>query len=251
MTSSIKISPRSFRYIYSTCALLSIFLLIAHSAPSFLSFHPVPVFSLLVHFAFSCTFSPQVLRNFLCHTPLTLPVVSGFFNSFSSFLLVCGFVPFTQLYMHPSSFTGIPIPLVVFPTHIPLPCLPYYISDVYPICGSFVECVAQIFELAYSFYYPSFPFQLILFTLPLSLLELHHFRRFNIHFQLFLPHILSLAPHHFFHFSLNLCHCYHVIRKRQAPNFLSTHLTPPACAFFNISPGNYIVNSISFLLIIH
>jgi hypothetical protein len=61
---------------------------------------PIPTFSLLVptsksrhHFSFSCTLSPQVL-----------PVVSGFFDSFPSFLLVCGFVSFTQLYIHPSSF---------------------------------------------------------------------------------------------------------------------------------------------------
>jgi hypothetical protein len=75
-------------------------LLIAHSAPSFLSFPPILTFSLLVptsksrhHFSFSCTLSPQVL-----------PVVLGFFDSFPSFLLVCGFVSFTQLYIHPSSF---------------------------------------------------------------------------------------------------------------------------------------------------
>jgi hypothetical protein len=103
-------------------------LFIAHSAPSFLSFHPTPVFSFLVptsksrhHFSFFCTLSPQVLWNFLCHTPLILPVVSGFFDSFPSFLLACVFVPFTQLYIHPASFcsqsfhffTGIPVPLIV------------------------------------------------------------------------------------------------------------------------------------------
>jgi hypothetical protein len=49
--------------------------LIAHSAPFFLSFHSIPVSSLLVptsksrrHFFFFSTLSPQVLRNFLCHT---------------------------------------------------------------------------------------------------------------------------------------------------------------------------------------
>jgi hypothetical protein len=103
-------------------------LFIAHSAPSFLSFHPTPVFSFLVptsksrhHFSFFCTLSPQVLWNFLCHTPLILPVVSEFFDSFPSFLLACVFVPFTQLYIHPASFcsqsfhffTGIPVPLIV------------------------------------------------------------------------------------------------------------------------------------------
>jgi hypothetical protein len=81
-------------------------LLVAHSAPSLLSFRPVPVFSLVPtsksphHFSFSCTLS-QVVRNFLCHIPLILPVVSGFFDSFHSFLLVYVFVPFTQLYIHP------------------------------------------------------------------------------------------------------------------------------------------------------
>jgi hypothetical protein len=57
-------------------------LLIAHSAPSFLSFQPIPVFSLLLptsesrhHLFLSCTLSPQVLWNFLCHTPLLLCTV--------------------------------------------------------------------------------------------------------------------------------------------------------------------------------
>jgi hypothetical protein len=65
----------SFRYIHSTCAQL------ARSVPSFLSFPPILIFSLLV-------------PTFLCHTPLILPVVSGFFDSFPSFLFVCVFVPF-------------------------------------------------------------------------------------------------------------------------------------------------------------
>jgi hypothetical protein len=110
-------------------ALNYLFLLIVHSAPSFLSFHPIPFFSILVHtsksrhhFSFSFTVSPQVLRNYLCHTLLILPVVSAFFDSLSSFLLVCVFVPFTQLYIYSSPFcfqsfhffTGIPVFLVVF-----------------------------------------------------------------------------------------------------------------------------------------
>jgi hypothetical protein len=111
---------------YSTCARLSLF--IAHSAPSFLFFHSIPVFSLLVptfqlrhHVSLSCTLSPQVLRNFLCHTPLILPVVPWFFDYLPSFLLVRVFVPFTHIYIHPSSFysqsfhffTGISVRLVV------------------------------------------------------------------------------------------------------------------------------------------
>jgi hypothetical protein len=99
------------------------------TAPSFLFFRPIAVFSLLVstskarhHFSLFCTLSRQVFLNFLCHTPLILPVVSGFFDSFPSFLLVCVFAPFTQLYIHPSSFcsqffhffTEIPVSLIVF-----------------------------------------------------------------------------------------------------------------------------------------
>jgi hypothetical protein len=62
-------------------------------------------------------------------------------------------------------------------------CLPHYLSHVCLARGSFVEGVAQAVEL-------------ILFTLPLSLVE--HTPAF------FLLHILSQAPHHFFHYSLSL-----------------------------------------------
>jgi hypothetical protein len=73
----------------------------------------------------------------------------------------------------------------------------------YLVRGPLVENVAQILAPSLSFYLTSFPFPLILFTLPLSLIEQHYFRLLNIHFQLILPHILSKeGPHHFFHFSL-------------------------------------------------
>jgi hypothetical protein len=105
----------------SLSSLLSIF----HILHLFPLLPSIPVFFLLVltsksrhHSSFFCTLSPQVLRNFFCHTSIILPVVFEFFDSFASFL----FVPFTQLYIHPSSFcsqsfrffTGIPVPLVVF-----------------------------------------------------------------------------------------------------------------------------------------
>jgi hypothetical protein len=108
----------SFRYIYSTCTLLSLSL---HS--SFCTFFPLlpsntyflSPHSHAHHFSLSCILSPQGLRNFLCNIPLILPVVSGFFDSLPSFLLVCVFVPFTRLYIATSFhfFTGIPVPLVV------------------------------------------------------------------------------------------------------------------------------------------
>jgi hypothetical protein len=94
---SVPFSPSlTFRYIYSTCAQL---FLSPHRTFCifFLSFHPIPASSLLVapsksphHFPFSCTLLPRyLLRNFLCHTSLILSIVSGFFDSFSSLLLVC------------------------------------------------------------------------------------------------------------------------------------------------------------------
>jgi hypothetical protein len=78
-------------------------LLITHSASSFLSFHPIPVFSLLVptsesrhHFSLS-----RGTPDFpLSYTLLLLLVVSGFFDSLPSFLLVLIFLPFIQLYIH-------------------------------------------------------------------------------------------------------------------------------------------------------
>jgi hypothetical protein len=110
-----------------------------------------------------------------------------------------------------------PLSLSYFPyTSHYLVCVPHYLSHVCLVRDSFVEGVAQVHELTHSFYFPSFPRPLILFTLPLSLVEHHHFRFFNIHFQLFPPHVLSQAPH----FSLTLCHYYQVVRKRQAPNLL-------------------------------
>jgi hypothetical protein len=49
------------------------------------------------------------------------------------------------------------------------------------IRGSFIERVTQVFEVVYLFHFLSVPVTLILFTLPVSLIEHHHFRLFNIH----------------------------------------------------------------------
>jgi hypothetical protein len=133
LPSSFGISPRSFLCLSHFATFIPhvfncLSLLIAHSAPSFLSFRPLPDFSLLVptstltiNFFFHLhSLSPSIPE--FPHTPLILPVVSGFFDSRPSFFIICVFVPFTQLYIHPSSFccqsfhffTGIPVPLVIF-----------------------------------------------------------------------------------------------------------------------------------------
>jgi hypothetical protein len=121
----------SFLYTHSTCVQLSIFF---HTRSTFCTFFPllpsnVCFFSFFIptstsrhHFSFLCTLSSQVLRNFLCRIPFILPVVSGFFDSLPSVLLIWVFVPFTQLYIHPSSFclqsfhffSGISVPPVGF-----------------------------------------------------------------------------------------------------------------------------------------
>jgi hypothetical protein len=124
--------------------------------------------------------------------------------------------------------------LLLFPnTYHCLICIVHYFSDMCLIRGSIIEYVAQVFELFYSFYFPSFPVPLNLFTLPLSLVEHHHFDLLNIHFQLFLPHILSQVLHHFFHFSFALCHNYQVSSPNARLQTSSLPITlPPACAIF-------------------
>jgi hypothetical protein len=81
LLSSFSISPRSFLSLSvispHPCARSSLSLLVAHSAPSLFSFPSIPVLSLLIPTSksrhhFSCTFSPQVLRNFLSYSLLCL-----------------------------------------------------------------------------------------------------------------------------------------------------------------------------------
>jgi hypothetical protein len=104
--------------------------------------------------------------------------------------------------------------------------LPHYLSHLRLVCGSLVEDVAQVLKLAHSFYLAFFPLPLHSLS-SFFFFEHHHFRLVHIHFRLFLLHVLSQAPHHFFHLSLTLCHNHHVVRKRQAPNFLPAHYDPP------------------------
>jgi hypothetical protein len=68
-------------------------LLIAHSARSFLSFHPIPVFSLLVptsesrhHFSLSCTLSPYTPCCILYLDSLILALISCLSMSLSLLL---------------------------------------------------------------------------------------------------------------------------------------------------------------------
>jgi hypothetical protein len=113
----------SFLYIHSQLSLSP------HSTfcTFFLSFHPIPVFFLLVltsksrhHSSF---FSPQVLRNFLRHTSIILPVVFGFFDSFASSLFV---VPLS-LSLN-STFIHLPFALNLSTFSLAYPFLWYYFS---------------------------------------------------------------------------------------------------------------------------
>jgi hypothetical protein len=86
-----------------------------HSAPSFISSYPIPVFSSFPHFFFilhSLSLSPAAPEFPLSYTS---HVVSTFLDSFSSFLLACVFVPFTQLYIHPSYFCSQTFPFFAYP----------------------------------------------------------------------------------------------------------------------------------------
>jgi hypothetical protein len=69
--------------------------LVAHPAPSFFFFRPIPVLSLFIptsesrhHFSLSRILPPQVHRNILGHTPIILPVVPGFCDSLPSLLML-------------------------------------------------------------------------------------------------------------------------------------------------------------------
>jgi hypothetical protein len=160
--------------------------LIAHYAPSLLNFHPIRVFSLLVptsksydHFSFFCPLSPQVFRNFLCHTSLILPLVSGCFDSFPSFLLFCIFIPFTQLYIHLSafcsfnlstsslaySFLSLLLSVFFFSSSIPL------VSCTLPFHPFYLQILPLVVLLLIIFYFPEL-FEIpraviIFFNLPL------------------------------------------------------------------------------------
>jgi hypothetical protein len=92
--------------------------LVVHSAPSFFSFRPIPVLYLLVptsksrhHFSFFCTLSlPRYCGiSSVIHLSYSLPVVSGFFDSLPSFLLVC-LCPF-----HSALHSSIFLLLSIFP----------------------------------------------------------------------------------------------------------------------------------------
>jgi hypothetical protein len=95
----------SFRYIHIPHELNCLFLLIAHSAP-FLSFYPIPIFSLLVptsksrhHFSFFCSLSPQVPPQFpLLYTSHSF--CCTWILSFLSFLSVSLSVSLSSTYIH-------------------------------------------------------------------------------------------------------------------------------------------------------
>jgi hypothetical protein len=104
--------------------------------------------------------------------------------------------------------------------------------------GDFIECVTQIFELVYSFYFPFFPVPLILFIFPLSLIEHHHFRLLNIHFQLFLPDILS----QFFIISLIFISLFTTITKSGSKLSLYLPHYRPSSLVLSLTFHPYIIN---------
>jgi hypothetical protein len=99
--------------------------------------------------------------------PLILPVVSGFFDSLPSFLLVRVFVPFTQLYIHPSFFcsqsfhffTGIPVPLVVLLFLLLLLVL-FLFSPAFSQYSALFSSIHFVFKLSAPF--PAFTLSLFL-----------------------------------------------------------------------------------------
>jgi hypothetical protein len=209
-------------------------------------------FPLLLSTCYSCTFPTLCTLVFLC--PLQSPSPSQIFLLHSlHLLLLLPFPDLCSIHQHAlyhaleHHHSGPELTSLLSPSYSPhasskLVRFPHYLSHLRLARGSLVEDVAQVLELAHSFYLAFFPLPLALLILPLSLVEHHHFRLLNIHFQLFLRHILFQVPHHFFHLSLTLCHNHHVVRKRQAPNFLPAHQEPPPLALsstFRLRPLRY------------
>jgi hypothetical protein len=143
-------------------------LLIAHSAPSFLSF---------LQYLLSLSSFPHL-------------------NLATIFLSLAHSLPRYSLLYRDSLILSL------------LSCLSVALS--HSLSSTFIHLPFALNLSASSLANPFLPSSLILFTLPLSLVEHHHFCLLNIHFQLFLPHILSQIMHHFFHFSFTLCHNYQV-----------------------------------------
>jgi hypothetical protein len=83
--------------------------------------------------------------------------------------------------------SNIIILLLKSPSHLLSPIPQTHPTTLFDFLTISLICALSV----YLFYFHSFPVPLILFTLPLSLIEHHHFRLLNIHYQLFLPHVLS------------------------------------------------------------
>jgi hypothetical protein len=104
--------PSTPFFFYFFPPLHSVFLPVPFSpslALSFLSFHPLHVFSLLVPTSMSCHFLHSLSPD-TPEFPLSLILPPGFFNSFSSFLLVLGLCPF-----HSALQSSIFLLLLIFP----------------------------------------------------------------------------------------------------------------------------------------
>jgi hypothetical protein len=97
-----------FRYIHSS-VLNGLSLLIAHSAPAFLSFHPIPFFSLLVHTSksrhhfsfFLHSFSPGIPEFPVIHFPYFLLNLDSLILSLLSCLSVSLSLSLSSTFIHP------------------------------------------------------------------------------------------------------------------------------------------------------
>jgi hypothetical protein len=184
LPSSFSISPRSLL----SLSLISLHpfhmlnCLIAHSTPSFLSFDPIHQNLAIIFLSFT-----HSLPRYSGISSVILPVVSGFFDSFPSFLLVCVFVLFTHFYIHPSSFcsqsfhfTGIPVSLIIFLSLSPSsPCSFSFLSII-----PSVSCTLPFHP--FCLFFPGFTFNL--FLLHSSLLApISNFFLLCLYLLLFLP----------------------------------------------------------------
>jgi hypothetical protein len=136
-----------------------------------LPFHPFCLQTLPLSFPLSLSACSSYIFLSLCYLAFLCPLLAPLSNIFPALSL-------------PSLVLSILSLLLKSPPHFLSPILHTHSTTLFAfltvslLCALSVALWSQVFELAHSFYFPSFPLSLILFILPLSLVEQHHFFHF-------------------------------------------------------------------------
>jgi hypothetical protein len=119
------------------------------------------------HFSPSCTLSPQIFRNFLCHTPFILFYLDSLILALLSCLSVSLSLSLSSTFIHlPFAlfFTGISVPLVLLPSLVLLRVLLLFspASRQYPALFPFIHFVLKLCRSLFHFHSHHIPLALSL-----------------------------------------------------------------------------------------